>query len=133
MIAHDAPDDGPGAGAGRSGPKADPRAEVRLTIYYSSMPQEMLKDYSLNLSTGGVFIETVDILPVDTALFVVFALPGRDIPISCEARVAWSNEPGTLKKTSLPPGMGLQFLNLSLKDMYLIREFLNNGVVTPTW
>jgi uncharacterized protein (TIGR02266 family) len=111
----------------------EPRREVRLTIYYSSEQQKLVRDYAVNISTGGLFIETTNVLPVDTPLVVVFALPARDILITCNTRVAWTNEPGSLKKLSLPPGMGLQFLDLPLETMYLIREFLSRGEVIPFW
>jgi uncharacterized protein (TIGR02266 family) len=92
-----------------------------------------MSNYSVNMSTGGVFIETVNILPVDTSLVVKFKLPDNDAIITCKARVAWINETGLLRKFSLPPGMGLQFLDLSLNDMHAIRDYLNKGEIQPTW
>ncbi len=62
------------------------------------------------MSTGGMFIETSELLPVDTLLMVELMLPGKETPMACKARVAWTNGPHTLKKQSLPYGMGLQFL-----------------------
>jgi len=112
---------------------SEQRREVRLAIYYSSEQQKLIRDFAVNVSAGGVFIETADVLPVDTPLVVVFTLPVRDMLITCNARVAWTNEPGSLKKMSLPPGMGLQFLDLPLETMYLLREFLHRGEIVPSW
>ena len=78
-------------------------------------------------------METENILPVDTLLLVKFKLPVNDTIIACKARVAWTNEPGHLIKFSFPLGMSLQFLNLSLDNMYVIRDYLNKGHLVPTW
>jgi uncharacterized protein (TIGR02266 family) len=87
----------------------------------------------VNVSSGGVFIEADEILPVDTTLEIKFKLPDNDIVIICNARVAWTNEPGQIKKYSLPPGMGVQFLNLSLDNLQAIRNFLKEGDLKPVW
>ena len=113
--------------------KSDPRFKARIAIFNDQDQHKLLSNYSANMSTGGLFIETDSILPVDTLLAVKFKLPGNDSIIGCNARVAWINEPGKLIKPSLPPGMGLQFIGLSLESLHIIREYLNKGEFTPTW
>src|SRR5512140_1176075 len=101
--------------------RADPRFKARIAIFNGPDQRRLISNYSVNMSTGGLFIETEAILPVDTLLLLKFKLPDNDAIIACNARVAWTNEPGHLKKNSSPSGMGLQFLNLSLENMYVIR------------
>jgi uncharacterized protein (TIGR02266 family) len=113
--------------------KPDPRFRARIAIFHDLDQSKLISNYSVNLNTGGVFIETDTILPVDTLLLVKFKLPDIDAIIACNARVAWTNEPGHLKKFSFPPGMGLQFLDLSLDNMHIIRDYLNKGDLVPTW
>jgi uncharacterized protein (TIGR02266 family) len=114
--------------------KIEPRYRVRLAIYYGSEQQELMANYSVNMNSGGIFIETNRILPVDTPLMVEFMLPGKKGKlIACKARVAWTNEPGDRKSPHLPAGMGLQFLGLSLDDIHAIRDFLEIGELSPTW
>ncbi len=114
--------------------KIEPRYRVRLAIYYGSEQKQLMTNYSVNMNTGGIFIETNRILPVDTPLTVEFMLPGKkDKLITCKARVAWTNEPGERKAPQLPAGMGLQFLGLSLDDLHAIRDFLEIGELSPTW
>ena len=113
--------------------RTDPRYLARIAIFYGIYQKELLTDYSINISTGGVFVESGRILPEGTELTVKFNLPDSDIIIVAKARVAWTNEPAALKKTSLPPGMGLQFLDLSLENMHTIRAFLDKGNFVPTW
>jgi len=109
------------------------RINTRIAIFDGPYQKRLLLNYSVNLSDGGVFIETADLLPVDTMFAVKFKLPGFDSIISCQARVAWTNEPALPKKPNLPSGMGLSFLDLSLKDMHAIRSHISRGGLVPTW
>lgn len=86
------------------------RFKVRLTIPDSPDKNEPITCYVVNMGTGGMFIEASEMLPVDTLLIIELMLPGTETPLTCKARVAWTNEPHSLKKESLPYGMGLQFL-----------------------
>jgi Tfp pilus assembly protein PilZ len=104
--------------------KPDHRFKARIAIFNGPEQTKPISNYSVNTSTGGVFIETVNILPVDTSLIVKFKLPSDDSIISCKARVAWINEAGHLRIFSLPLGMSLRFLDLSLINMNIIRDYL---------
>jgi len=101
-----------------------------VAVSYGPVKTKLSTDYSVNMSSGGVFIETVSVLPVHTPLFVKFELPGREKPIVCKARVAWINGPEALKSPTLPPGMGLQFLGLSRAHVKAIEAVLT-GDGTP--
>jgi uncharacterized protein (TIGR02266 family) len=88
----------------------DSRFKACLTISDGPDQNKTITNYVVNMSTGGMFIETSELLPVDTLLMVELKLPGQETPMRCKARVAWTNGPNSLKKQSLPNGMGLQFL-----------------------
>ena len=105
------------------------RFNVRLAIQYGPELRELASDYSVNMSTGGVYIETSENLPIGTPLFVKFTLPTSETPVTCKARVAWTNEPGSPRTSSLPPGMGLQFFCLSLENSGELRDFLHRTIV----
>jgi uncharacterized protein (TIGR02266 family) len=109
------------------------RCKTRLAIFYGSGQRELMTDYSVNLSTGGIFIETVNPMPVDTILFMKFTLPATGEIISCKTKVAWTNESGEIKSKDLPLGMGLQFLNVSLDHIHAIRGFINKVGLEPAW
>lgn len=113
--------------------QADPRFQARIAIFNGRYQKELVTDYTVNVSTGGVFIETAKILPVDTLLVVKFKLPDMDRIITCRSRVAWTNGPDELRKPSIPHGMGIQFIDLSLEDMHAIRLFIDKGKLVPTW
>jgi len=113
--------------------RADPRNLARIAIFHGPYQKQILTDYSINISTGGVFIESSMILPEDTEVTVKFNLPDSDIIIVAKARVAWTNDPDSLKKSSLPSGMGLLFIDLSMENMHTIREVLYHKKFVPIW
>jgi len=112
-----------------------PRFAVRMRIQYkhSNEQEKVLADYSVNLSTGGVFIETDTILPAETELNIEFMLPGNNRSIRCKGRVAWINHPERKQNVNLPGGMGLQFVNLPWDDMNAIRHFIQKEGLSPSW
>jgi uncharacterized protein (TIGR02266 family) len=110
-----------------------PRHIARLRVHFGTNQENLLMDYAINVSTGGVFIETATLLPVDTILAVEFILPQNVETIRCEGRVAWLNRPEQMMNPTLPIGMGLQFLNLSPNHMKAIREYIKKEALMPFW
>lgn len=100
-----------------------PRVDARLNLRYGE-EQNLLNNYSVNLSTGGVFIETENILSPDTALCVEFMLPESREKIACKGRVAWVNHPDKILNPALPVGMGIQFLDLNESNLAVLREYI---------
>lgn len=109
------------------------RKNIRMEVFSGPNQQTLITNYTVNISIGGVYLETDTISPVDTLLVMKFKIPGNNPIISCNARVAWTNEAGQPKKPNLPPGMGIQFLNLSLGKLQFIRNFLKEGDLKPDW
>lgn len=99
------------------------RVEGRFEVCLDSGTAESLKNYTVNFSPGGLFLETQELLPVDTLLSLEFSLPEATAPMACKARVAWLNPPEKLKNPRLPAGMGLQFIDLSQQEISVIREY----------
>jgi uncharacterized protein (TIGR02266 family) len=92
-----------------------------------------LTAFSVDISSGGLYINTENPLAVDESLVIRFSLeePKRDIV--CKCRVAWVNSPLDLRKSDLPTGMGIQFDGLSLEDLHTIRTFIKNQHPEPAW
>ncbi len=109
-----------------------PRVDARLLVRFGP-DESILSSYSINLSTGGLFLETDDPLPIDSPLNLEFLLPGPGKKIRCRGRVAWLNSSGRILKRDLPVGMGVQFLNLTLEHMEALRAFIHSRNLTPTW
>jgi uncharacterized protein (TIGR02266 family) len=111
----------------------DLRVNVRFAVYYGEKQERVMSDYSVNMSFGGIFIESEKILPPDTTLLVEFKLPVYEKPIRCKSRVAWTNEPQNPKSSALPAGMGLQFIDLTLDDMHVVRSYIEEVGLKPSW
>ena len=113
--------------------RSTPRIKARLRIHYGAEMKKVLTDYSVNLSTGGVFIETAEVLPPHTALSLEFVLPAPEKTVTCRGRVAWVNHPDKIINPALPAGMGLQFLDLHYEDLVAIRNYVKTKCLHPSW
>lgn len=109
------------------------RLKAQLRVYYGPAPQKLLSEFSVDLSTGGLYVQTDFPLPVDESLTLRFTLPDQQSMVSCNARVAWVNPKDNPRKPELPAGMGIQFVDLSLEDMKSIRRFLEYNDLEPSW
>ena len=89
-----------------------PRINATLMVSFGLQPKKFLENFTVNISGGGLFIATGAILTVDTLLNLEFKLPKQKKRISCQGRVAWVNHPDWLKKTELPVGMGVEFVDV---------------------
>jgi uncharacterized protein (TIGR02266 family) len=109
------------------------RVPARLLVRYGVDAEHVLTDYSVNVSTGGIFIETDRAFAVDEALTAAFVLPDRVEELRCRARVAWVNQQGHLLKPLLPPGIGVQFLDLTGEERAEILAFIKRRLLSPLW
>ena len=100
------------------------RVKARLEVFLASDMGECLKNYTVNFSPGGLFLETQELLDAGTQLALEFNLSDAEEPMTCKARVAWVNHPEKLKNPRLPAGLGLQFLDLSQQEKVVIREYV---------
>jgi uncharacterized protein (TIGR02266 family) len=80
----------------------------------------------MNLNVGGMFLATETLYPVDTQLSVEFTLPGLSGSLEGVVRVAWVNHPEWRKKTTMPCGMGVQFVDASPAFSDVLREYVNS-------
>ena len=108
-------------------------APLRVQYYCCEDPDRVLSSYSVDLSTGGMFIETKELLPIDSPLNIEFILPEDGRIIKCSGKVSWLNHPEAIKNQNLPTGMGLQFMNLSMDDIVSLRNFIKNQVLAENW
>jgi uncharacterized protein (TIGR02266 family) len=72
------------------------------------------RSYILDISIGGVFIETTDRFKVGETIILNFALPDSSQPFSLSGKVAWSG----------PQGFGVKFENLRHPQDNVIKSFV---------
>jgi uncharacterized protein (TIGR02266 family) len=77
--------------------------------------------YGEDISEGGLFVATYDLLPRGTPLTVSLVLPGGH-QITAHGRVAWTRVPG--HDAEFMPGFGVTFDALSEADRREIHRFL---------
>jgi uncharacterized protein (TIGR02266 family) len=108
--------------------RRQPRLPIRLEVEYRTAGA-FLVSYSVNLSKGGIFIETSSPLEVGGQLELAFEVPGAGA-LEVIGQVAWVRQNST---DGLPDGMGIQFETLD--ERYggvidgLVRDFLGLTVL----
>jgi type IV pilus assembly protein PilZ len=108
--------------------RRQPRLPIKLEVEYRTAGA-FLVSYSVNLSKGGIFIETPSPLPVGSQLSLQFEVPGAGA-LEVSGLVAWVRQ-GSLD--GLPDGMGIQFDNID--ERYgsvidgLVRDFVGLTVL----
>lgn len=74
--------------------RRDSREPVTLFVEYEGA-DDLVGDFTENLSTGGTFVATNRVLPIGTRVQLVLSFPGLLEPIAIEGRVRWKrDEPG---------------------------------------
>ncbi|MBE0501351.1 MAG: TIGR02266 family protein, partial [Desulfuromonadales bacterium] len=106
--------------------RREPRCPAKLKVNYGA-ENSALTDYTVNLSTGGLFLAAADQLPLGTTLVISFNLPDIQEPVQCKAKVVWLNKSDNLVKQDLPPGMGVQFIDMTLSSMDAIRNYIKTN------
>ena len=105
--------------------RATPRVKTRMLVHYGVEHEKTLHDYSVNISAGGLFLETPHPLPVDTPVTLEFFVPGAEETIRCKGRVTWLNAALSKTKADLPAGIGIAFEDIPAADSQRIREFIH--------
>jgi len=99
----------------RRGSRLPCRLPVQLTASGS-----ILDCMSEDISFGGMFVATARPFSRGDELFLSFVLPGCEAPIDVRGVVAWVNSRDV--KSSLPPGVGVEFLEITGSGMPLLRS-----------
>lgn len=108
--------------------RAAPRIETFLVVSCGADLDELHQGWIRNINTGGCFIETTELLPIDYRINIQFSPEDNDDLICCRARVAWVNHPEWIKCEQLPAGMGLQFVDLDEKTAERLQEYIAASV-----
>jgi len=106
--------------------RLEPRMPVSLPLAVFDSKQKRHPARCVNLNSGGMFLATETLLPVDTLLTLELTLPGSDLPLQTAVRVAWVNHPEWLKKNSLPCGLGVQFKNPSQEVVAAVQFLIDS-------
>ena len=86
--------------------RIDQRTEKNIDILYWESGA-FINSHTLNISNGGLFLETENPLPIDSIVTLRMRLFGETEPMEMIGCVVWSNPGG--KNNNFPSGMGIQF------------------------
>jgi len=78
---------------------------------------------SMDISSGGLFVSTYDLLPVGTELNVNFSLPHGPV-LSLDGTVNWVREYNSTRPDQAP-GMGIRFTHISREDEEHINRYIS--------
>ncbi|AJF06171.1 PilZ domain-containing protein [Geoalkalibacter subterraneus] len=112
-----------------------PRASIELKIRFRHLPHgDFCQGITVNLGTGGLFLQAEALYPRDSLIELVFPDLGKHQgkQATFTARVAWVNHPEWVLKPELPVGMGCEFIDLSLAEMTQLERFVSRHLSETT-
>ena len=101
--------------------KAD-RLQHELLVAYRTV-DGFITDWAVNISRGGIFINTRKPLSVGTTVRLIISLPDAAFPFDLTGRVARVNEFDN--PSNQVPGMGIEFLDVDDEKRQRIERFVD--------
>jgi uncharacterized protein (TIGR02266 family) len=101
--------------------RQSPRVRMQAKVDFES-DDNFFNGFSANISDGGLFVATVNVLPLGTSVDIGFTLPTGD-RIECKGVVRWVREVDD-KQPDMFPGMGVQFVDLEPRGAQAIENFI---------
>lgn len=102
--------------------RTDPRYDHRIVVEVKAGPKRF-EATTRNLSLGGMYLETAEVLPLQTTVELRFKLPAQPEPVEITAEVRWV-EPAEGASLS---GMGLRFHGLRARDVWAFNRLFQSG------
>jgi uncharacterized protein (TIGR02266 family) len=102
----------------RTWPRAS--AYVGISVYSD---HNFYTGFSLNLSEGGVFVATHNLVPVGSTVVLHMILPFDDVPVVTMAEVRWYRDYS--EESDGPPGMGLKFVDIDPSSLEVVKRFVS--------
>lgn len=118
MMKLDAPDEA------KINRREDQRVAVEVSVTMES-DSNVYVGFTDNISEGGLFVATYDLVPIGSTLQLQFQLPDEEEPISVEAEVRW-HRPADSQGEGLMPGFGARFLDVDDADQERIEQFVDS-------
>jgi type IV pilus assembly protein PilZ len=108
-----------GCGDSMADKREHSRAEIQMEIGCRNL-DVFSKHNTLNISRGGVYIQTDTPLPLGTEVDLEFTLPGMEETIKVQGLVVWVHERTKISISSYQPGMGIKFEEISPEGLTMI-------------
>ena len=105
------------AASGRGSSRIPMQTQVDM-----SSDSNVFTGFSTNLSEGGVFVATVNLLPVGTPVDLTFTLPGNT-RLTVKGEVRWTREIDD-RVPDVFPGVGVRFVELGMDAAQALHRFV---------
>lgn len=106
--------------------RRDPRISFRAEVA-CRLKDQFMTVHSVDLSSGGVYLQCDLDVGEREMMALSFVLATSDEPaVVAKGQVAWTNSTGQRKKPSLPPGFGVEFIDMAESSRSAIRSFLDS-------
>ena len=103
-------------------PRRAARLQHELIVAYRTVGG-FVTDFAVNISRGGIFINTPKPLAVGTTVKLMISLPGAAFPFDLSGRVARVNEFDN--PFNQMPGMGIEFMDMDAEKRDSIERFVD--------
>lgn len=97
------------------------RLQHELLVAYRTV-DGFITDWAVNISKGGIFINTRSPLAVGTTVRLIISLPDTAFPFDLTGRVARINEFDN--PSNQVPGMGIEFIDVDEEKRTRIERFV---------
>lgn len=104
--------------------QADPNAITRVSVEFRDAVQ-FYEGLALSLSSGGIFVKTEHLLPIDSLLDMETKLLQEGIEFRVSGKVIWVNP---REAQGRPAGLGIKFPKLSSIQRQIITDFANGDL-----
>ena len=102
-------------------PRKSDRLQHELLVAYRTV-DGFITDWAVNISQGGIFINTRYPLPVGTTVRLIVSLPDTAFPFDLTCRVTRVNEFDN--PSNQVPGMGIEFVDVDADKGARIERFV---------
>jgi uncharacterized protein (TIGR02266 family) len=103
------------------------RLKTHLKLHYGPYQNAIFLGYCSDISFGGMYLKTELPLLINEHLSLILPLPNRTDPIACNAKVTWVNPAIRARKVALPPGVGIEFFDLSPEELLSIASYIKSS------
>lgn len=98
------------------------RVPVYAEVKYDQVAED-ITEHIINISRGGLFIETFSPSELGTLLKISFYLPDSGHTFEVTGAVVWSRK---LPTAAGPPGMGIEFKDINPHDADMLEGYINS-------
>ena len=103
------------------------RARIKTRVKYGMTPEELGEGILTDISVGGIYLETENVLPIGSKFQLEFR-PAQHLDfIRCTGRVAWNGRKSGRQQEGAFPGMGIEFVDIKKLDLLTIQALVANG------